>query len=302
MRKKIAITGANGFLGMHTIEKAIRNKWDVVAVVRREAALRKVENLGATGKIACLNDEKKLEVIFREVDAVIHLAGIVSPEQGNFEEINVNGTRSVINAAEKAHIYRLITPSGLGVSQYGIKDWATNDYFYSKKRIEELLDNSSLSHVIFRPSYIIGPNDELIPMLVEQMFSGTITIVGTGKVPMQPIYVGDVTDIFLTAITTEHLNKNIYDLVGNRILNMLELVQLAEKILRRLNNNVPEISYTFLNAYEAVEAIGLSKEEIDVMFADELGNPNPIQSDFLQKPLKPIKKAIEEAIIKELDN
>ena len=45
--KKLVITGANGYLGQHTIKKAILNGWDVIGIVRREDAAKQVEILGA---------------------------------------------------------------------------------------------------------------------------------------------------------------------------------------------------------------------------------------------------------------
>ena len=45
--KKLAITGANGFLGQHTIRFAVKNGWKVIGIVRREEVIKEVEKLGA---------------------------------------------------------------------------------------------------------------------------------------------------------------------------------------------------------------------------------------------------------------
>ncbi|MFX0164110.1 MAG: NAD-dependent epimerase/dehydratase family protein, partial [Promethearchaeota archaeon] len=45
--KKLVITGANGYLGKHTIKAAISKGWNVIGIVRREEAAKEVEALGA---------------------------------------------------------------------------------------------------------------------------------------------------------------------------------------------------------------------------------------------------------------
>ncbi len=42
--RKLAITGANGYLGKHTIKAAIQKGWQVVGVVRRDDAAKEVES------------------------------------------------------------------------------------------------------------------------------------------------------------------------------------------------------------------------------------------------------------------
>jgi uncharacterized protein YbjT (DUF2867 family) len=46
--QKIAITGANGYLGTNTIKAAIKRGWLVNAIIRRDELIGEIKVLGAT--------------------------------------------------------------------------------------------------------------------------------------------------------------------------------------------------------------------------------------------------------------
>lgn len=54
--------------------------------------------------------------------------------------------------------------------------------------------------MIFRPSYIVGSGDELLPNLVNSILQGRVFVAGEGNTPMQPIFVQDATTAFLGAV------------------------------------------------------------------------------------------------------
>ena len=83
-------------------------------------------------------DRRQLTAAFAVCGAVIHLVGIVNERYATFEAVNVRGTRRVLASAAASRVARFVTPSGLGVDQYGVKPWATNGYFASKRAIERL--------------------------------------------------------------------------------------------------------------------------------------------------------------------
>ena len=66
--KKLSITGANGYLGQHTIKRAIQEGWQVNAIVRREDAAKLVENLGAKPFIVRNFNLNDLKILYLQVD------------------------------------------------------------------------------------------------------------------------------------------------------------------------------------------------------------------------------------------
>ena len=221
-KKKVAITGANGFLGRNTIISAIENNWTVFGIVRNQIAADIVKSLGANPIIINTFHDNRIYQVFQQCDAVIQVAGIAVGSEQELEEINVKGTETIVRTAVLANISRFVTVSGLGIDKYGKVNWASNNYFHSKMRLEQVVRNTNIASVIFRPSYILGPSDELIPGLVHQLLDGTVTIIGQGTIPMQPIYVKDAAQAFLSAASGNGENTIIYDLVGPETIDMLQ--------------------------------------------------------------------------------
>ncbi len=297
--KKLAITGANGYLGIHTIKYAIKKGWQVIGIVRREEAAKEVESIGAEAIIIKDFNHKSLRDAFIRCKAVIHFRGVVCGSKETFEKVNIEGIRTVLNAALEAGISRIIFPSGLGVDKYGTIEWANNEYFRSKNVAEQIIIQEKVPYVIFRPSYILGPNDELIPDIIEQIGNGIVLVAGSGKIPMQPIFVNDAVAAFLAAADGIGQDKQIYDLVGPKITNMLELIEMVVKNMIELGFNIPQPRINNISFEEAPESLGICKEMIDVMRCDITSDGNKT-ANALGFTLSDINKAIKEAVAAKL--
>lgn len=293
--KKLVITGANGYLGQQTIIEAIKNGWDVIGIVRREDAAKDIESLGAKAVIIKNFSFRELSEVLEGCKALVHFRGVVCGSEELFEKINVEGMRVLIESSREAKVARIIFPSGLGVDRYGTEEWATDAYFYSKQEAEKLLKNGTVPYIIFRPSYILGPNDELIPEIINQIGSGVVQVAGNGKIPMQPIFVKDAVHAFLAAADGKGDNNQIYDLVGPKVINMLELIELVFQNMKTLGFNIPQPRIDHISYEQAPELLGLCKEMIDVMRCDITSDGN-IAAETLGYKLSDINEAIKEAV------
>ncbi|MFX0029072.1 MAG: 7-cyano-7-deazaguanine synthase QueC [Candidatus Hermodarchaeota archaeon] len=293
--KTLVITGANGYLGKHTITAAISNGWDVIGIVRRVEAANEVELLGAKASIIRDFNTESLKNILINCKAIIHFRGVVCGSKELFESVNIDGMRILVNAAEEMNVSRIIFPSGLGVHLYGEKDWASNEYFRSKREAEKILKEGKVPYVIFRPSYILGPNDELIPDLIEQIGDGKIDIAGNGDISMQPLYVQDAANAFLAAAEGKGENNQIYDLVGPQIINMRNLIDMVVENLKKLGINLPPPRIHTIPYNKAPEHFELCKEMIDVMRCD-ITSDGTIAAKALGYNLSELNTAIEMAI------
>ncbi|MFX1455207.1 MAG: 7-cyano-7-deazaguanine synthase QueC [Promethearchaeota archaeon] len=293
--KKLVITGANGYLGKHTIKIAIKRGWQVVGIVRREEAAKELELLGVDIKIIKNFNLESVKKAIAGCKAVIHFRGVVCGSSDLFDKINIEGTRTLVEAASEMKISRLIFPSGLGVDQYGIEDWAKNDYFRSKNAAEQIITQGEVPYVIFRPSYILGPNDELIPELVTQIWAQTVIIAGSGTIPMQPIFVENAVCAFLNAAEGIGRDNMIYDLVGPQIISMVELVDQVFEMMNTLGFHVPPPRIQHLSYEEAPEALNICKDMVDVMRCD-ITSDAKIASESLNFTLNSLEEAIKAAV------
>ncbi|MBY9010987.1 MAG: 7-cyano-7-deazaguanine synthase [Candidatus Lokiarchaeota archaeon] len=295
IKKKIAITGANGYLGMQTIAAALERNIMIHAVIRRSEVIESIKKDGNEVFLVKNFEKNALEAAFKGCESVIHFANIVCGSKELFEAVNIEGLKNIITAAENVGISRIVYSSGLGVDQFGEKDWANNNYFYSKKKAEELLIKSNIAYVIFRPSYILGSNDELIPDLIEQIYEGKVYIAGNGEVPMQPIYVGDAITAFLNASLGKGEDNRIYNLVGLQTINMKRLVEIVWQAIKDIGLNIPPPIYEYISYDSAPAKLEICTEMVDIMKCDIIAD-GKIAAEALEFKLSPIEDAIKKAV------
>ena len=303
MGRRIAVTGANGFVGLHLLKAARAAGWDAVGVVRSPRAAAQVESAGATPHVVPALEAAGLAPAFAGAQAVAHLAQIgAEGPAATFDEVNVAGTREVAAASVRAGVPRIAFFSGLGVAHYGMAPRTTNRYFLSKLAAEATLFASGLSVAIFRPSYVVGPGDALVRSLLEEMAGGVVERPGDGRYRLQPVAVSDAAAAILSACgyqTAGHPHR-VFDLVGpERVTYDGFIARLAARARAR---GLPvEHSLRGIPIEEADRQAraggyrGMRSDELDCMLCDEVSDPAPLAA-LLGRPLTPLDAAIDKAL------
>jgi NADH dehydrogenase len=99
---------------------------------------------------------------------------------------------------------------------------------------------SGLSHAIFRPSLIFGPGDEFFGKVLKGLVCAPlpfVPLIGDGRFPFRPVYVGDVARAFVEAL--ERGLEGTFDLVGPKEYTFRELLLLAMEVLGRRKPFLP---------------------------------------------------------------
>jgi NADH dehydrogenase len=218
---KIVVTGASGFVAKNLRKHLSENNVDLISISRKN--FKKLKN---ETKIVSKNyDEKLILPKIKNSDGLIHLVGIGKQSvKNNYNLINVEFTKKIIQLCKKANIKKIIYTSGLGVSKS-----SSIGYFISKYQAEKLIIESDLDYTIFRPSYIIGKDDLFTKYLKKQIKKGEIQIPGSGKYSIQPVYINDVSEIISKAITDTKFKKQTLDLVGSETISFQKYVTLFSK-------------------------------------------------------------------------
>ena len=173
----IAVTGATGHIGSLLVNELLLGGEKVRAIVPEFEDTTPLNGLNVE-IIEC--DVRKVDSIIKALeycDVVYHLAGIVTIEQGKSDllhQVNVVGTRNVVDACLRNHVRRLIytssvhaihePPHGTVIDEtlpYA-PDKVLGDYAKSKARASlEVLKGvrRGLDVVIVCPTGVIGPND-----------------------------------------------------------------------------------------------------------------------------------------------
>lgn len=175
----VAVTGANGLLGSYIVRKLLEEKTPFVALKRKDSDTSLLADVasGIQWRDADIMDPVSLEEGLQGVTRVIHTAAIVSFNPGRAREvmdINVQGTRHIVNACLEKKIERLVHISS--VAALGRQKGQTfldennkwignplNSTYAESKYLAELEvargQEEGLSTVIINPSVILAPAD-----------------------------------------------------------------------------------------------------------------------------------------------
>ena len=233
--KRIAITGANGFIGRHVVRHAVASGYEVEGVVRSQAAAEVVREAGGHPVHLVGRDPEALVHALDGCLAVVHLAQIGAERGGQtYEAINVGYTERVLEDARHAGVPRVVYFSGLGVARYGMSPRSSNAYFLSKLAAETILFRSGLEGVVFRPSYVVGPGDAFVPAVLQALEGGAIERPGDGSYRVQPIAVADAASCVLAAVERPAgAFPSVFDLVGPEALPYARLLERLAQVARR---------------------------------------------------------------------
>jgi NADH dehydrogenase len=218
---KIVVTGASGFIAKNLRKYLSKQNVDLISISRND-----FKKFNCESKIISKNyNEKNLLQKIKNSDVLIHLVGIGKQSvKTDYDMINTEFTKHIVNLSKKSKIKKIIYFSGLGVSPN-----TSLGYFISKYNAEKQIIDSGLDYTIFRPSYIVGKDDLFTKYLKKQIKNGEIIIPGSGAYSIQPIHVTDVVKIIFGTITEMKFNNKIIDLVGPNYVTFEKYVKLFSK-------------------------------------------------------------------------
>ena len=144
----LALTGATGFVGGHLLDQALAAGHQVRALTRRPQPPRE-------GVTWIAGDLATPGPLLEGTDALVHVAGVVNaPDRAGFAAGNIEGTRAVLAAAQRAGVPRFIHVSSLAAREPGL-----SHYGWSKSEAERLVAASPLGWSVVRPPAVFGPGD-----------------------------------------------------------------------------------------------------------------------------------------------
>jgi nucleoside-diphosphate-sugar epimerase len=163
----IALTGATGFIGRHVLEQLPMRGYRIRVLLRRPAELPDGASSAVIGDIA---SPQNMAAALRDVDAVIHSAGIAHAMSGRPEDdyraINTDATIRLASAAERAGVKRFVFlssiraqsgPTAAGILTEDQPAQPTDPYGRSKLEAERGLQNLGIDWVALRPVLVYGP-------------------------------------------------------------------------------------------------------------------------------------------------
>ncbi|MBI3596678.1 MAG: NAD(P)-dependent oxidoreductase [Nitrospirae bacterium] len=238
----ILITGGTGFIGSRLALGRLE-KGDFVRVlgqVNTEAEAenrRLIESGGAQLLLGSVTEREKVTEAVKDMDVVFHLAAAQHeanvPDQ-RFWDVNVTGTKNLLEASIQAGVKRFVHGSTIGVygsAQKGMLDEESslkpdNIYGVTKREAEKavLSFKDKIPLVIIRISETYGPGDRRLLKLFKAIKKKAFFMIGKGENWHHPIYIDDLILGLTLAATSENAVGRVFVLAGKEPLTTRQMV------------------------------------------------------------------------------
>ena len=221
----VTVFGGSGFLGQHIVKRLAAQGARVRVAVRHPDAI--VEALSDNGRIvavqADVREERSVAQAIEGAEAVVNAVSLyVERRDATFEGVHVQGAVNVARAAAQARADRLIHISGIGADLS-----SESAYVRARAEGESQVREVFNGATILRPSVLFGPGDAFFNTLASiTRLSPVVPLFGNGEVRLQPVFVGDVAEAVVKALSEPAAKGNLYELGGPRIYTYRALVEL----------------------------------------------------------------------------
>ncbi|MFK8004001.1 MAG: NAD-dependent epimerase/dehydratase family protein [Polyangiales bacterium] len=176
----VFITGGSGFVGGHVIERLLADGHEVSAMARSKRSEAVVAGFGAA-PVSCALGEVSVEHL-GNVDVIVHCAAFVEEwgTREQFVRVNVDGTKQLLEAAQRAGTPRFIhigTEAALfnGADLVDIDEtqpYPVQAFLYSETKAEAercvlAANGPDFFTLSLRPRFVWGPRDQtILPTIV----------------------------------------------------------------------------------------------------------------------------------------
>ncbi len=245
---KIFITGATGFIGSYLIERLSQTKHELYCLVRKSSPLsEKLKKLGTNLIIGDVTDKASVLQGMQGCDWVFHLAGLYSfwePNNHVFKEINIDGTRNVMESALETKVSKVVHVSTVVVygkpsdNPYTEKSEEGPFRFseYSRTKYEgdlivwDLYKKKGLPVVVVYPCSVIGAGDpKASGQYIENLLHRRLPATVFNDAVLTFVHVRDVAEIIIRAAEKQNNIGEKY-FAGKARMSFLEINQMVSEI------------------------------------------------------------------------
>ncbi len=236
----ILIAGSTGFVGRHLVKRLVveGEKPRCLARSQQKAAqtlpLDKVEvAIGDT------TQPGTLEPAMRGIETVVHSAFVTADiKEGHgisYQGVNVEGTRNLVEAAQRAGVKKIVLVSGLGT-----KPDKPGSYMQGRYLAEQCVKESGLAWSIIQPSIQFGEHAAFFKGLADLIrTSPVVPMIGTSQRKFQPIWVEDVAQCLIKQIGEESRNSKTYVVGGPEQFTYAEILDMLANALGKKRLKAP---------------------------------------------------------------
>lgn len=228
--KKVCVLGGGGFVGRHLVSRLHERGCSVSVPYRNINRAKHLTVLPTVSLVeADIHEPDTLKQLFEGMDAVINLVGILhESKRGDFQRAHVDLPRKVVEACRASGVKRLLHMSAIGADVSGL-----SRYQRSKGEGETIVRAAQGEHLavtVLRPSVIFGPHDHFLNLFARLLQWTPVFPLGSPHAKMQPVYVGDVAQVFAAALNNPATFGQTYELCGPKVYTLQELVEFVARV------------------------------------------------------------------------
>ena len=260
---RVLVTGAGGFLGRHLVSRLVAQGDSVTALVWPAGAGEAFRDLPVKILEGNICSKESVGRAMQGQEIVFHCAGKVDdwgPRQ-QYYEVNVEGTRNLLEAGRAAGVRHFIHISSLvvlGIPEHNPVDESmpytgvlANPYLETKMLSEKLVRDfnasTGLPATIIRPGILWGPGDTTIfPRMARLAKLRMLLTVGRGDNILCITYVPNLVDALLLAARVERPDCQIYHIADAEHISSKQYFQ---ELAAAIGVRQPPLSIPFGLAY-----------------------------------------------------
>ncbi|HSJ74627.1 MAG TPA: NAD-dependent epimerase/dehydratase family protein, partial [Gemmatimonadales bacterium] len=236
-----------GFTGKALVKRLLDLGHEVVALDYKEGLkTQELRDWGAEVVLGSVTDKDIVRRAIRGVEVVHHLAAAfreMNVPDTYYHEVNVGGTRNVLESALDEGVRKVIYCSTCGV--HGNVDHPPAgedapiqpaDYYQRTKWEAEPVvrefNQRGLETVTLRPAAIYGPGDpERFFLIFKRVAKGRFPMFGNGKTYYHPLYIDNLVDAFILAMENGRGSGEAYLIADEQYLEIEDLVRRVAQAL-----------------------------------------------------------------------
>jgi dihydroflavonol-4-reductase len=253
---KVLITGGTGFIGSRLALECLQRGDSVLVLGQQNNASESenkqlIESSGAKVSLVSVTDRDALFKALPSIDLVYHLAAAqheANVSEQRFWDVNVTGTRNVLEASIHAGVKRFIQGSTIGVYGSALEGKINEDsplrpdniYGVTKLEAEKLVLSfkDRIPGVVIRISETYGPGDRRLLKLFRGIKKSLFFKIGSGKNLHHPIFIADLIEGLVLASASDAALGKIFVLAGKEAVTTNQMVDV---IAERLGTQIPKL-------------------------------------------------------------
>ncbi len=238
--QKVLVTGGTGFTGSHLVKRLLSEGHEVIVLDNQKGYFcDELIGLGAHVVLGSVTDRQIVDQVTHGCDVVFHLAAAfrkVDLPNRVYWDVNVNGTRYLLEATDKHGVRKFVYCSTCGVHGDVAEPPAAEsapiapeDYYqytkYEGEKVAQEFAQQGVDVTVLRPTAIYGPGDpERWLMLFRRVAPGRFLMFGNGRATYHPLYIDNLIDAFMLTMEKETAAGQTYLIADEHYYTLNDLV------------------------------------------------------------------------------